>query len=250
MKFFRKNLTVVKRLNIQLLFLLFICPVISKASAYWMDVRGSGKLNEPVQIRIYYGNIDADGLRKPQTGAELMLTGEFKITVFDNLGNRTLVPVELKGNGWEGTFTPHLKGTYQILGINNTHPVVDRSTTAGKNVLPVDYLCASYQVEQPLSLLKPRQFLDITTVRKNNLVVVKAYNNGTAAAKSTKLRVFNPENWEKELLVGENGEAAFLPTMKGLYIIREDWDDPKPGTYKGVTYSSIRHRCNYFLLIQ
>lgn len=242
-----------KRLNIQwiyLLFLLLICPVISKASAYWMDIKGSGKLNEPVQIKVFYGNIDDYGVRKPQSGLELMLTGEFKITVLDAQGNRTLIPIQLNGDGWEGSFTPRSKGTYQILGINNTHPVVDRSKTGGQNVLPVDYLCASYQVEQPETLLKPVQYLDIITARKNNLVVVKAYSNGTAAAKSTKLRVFNPENWEKELSVDENGEATFLPTMKGLYIIREDWNDQKSGSYKGISYSGIRHRCNYFLFIQ
>jgi hypothetical protein len=37
--------------------------------------------------------------------------------------------------------------------------------------------------------------------------------------------------------------------MPGLYIIREDWEDPSSGTYNGVAYSAIRHRCNYCLQV-
>lgn len=239
-----------KRLTLYLLLLFTSLPFISQASAYWMDVKGSGKLNQPVSIKIYYGNIEESGIRKPLAGTELMLTGEFRISIVDGKGERKSIPIALKGDCWEGTFTPRQKGVYQILGINDTHPVVDRSKTGGKNVLPIDYLCAAYHVEDTGGVLKPVQFLDIIIARKNKLVLVKAFNNGVKAPDGTKIRVFNPENWEKELSIDENGEAVFLPTMKGLYIIREDWTDPTPGTYKGISYTSIRHRCNYFQLVQ
>jgi len=225
-------------------------PFISQASAYWMDVKGSGELNQAVSIKIYYGTIEESGVRKPLAGRELILTGEFSISVIDGKGQRKNIPITLKGDCWEGTFTPNQKGVYQVLGINDTHPVVDRSKTGGKNVLPVDYLCAAYQVEDNASVLKPVQFLDIITVTKDKKIIVKAFNDGVKAVESTKIRVFNPENWEKELSIDENGEAIFMSTMKGLYIIREDWTDPKAGTYKGVSYTSIRHRCNYFQLVQ
>ncbi|RQO66022.1 hypothetical protein DBR43_27660 [Pedobacter sp. KBW06] len=42
-------------------------------------------------ISIYYGNITEDGQRKPQTGEELGLTGDFRISVVDGEGNR--IPV-------------------------------------------------------------------------------------------------------------------------------------------------------------
>lgn len=227
-------------------FILLLFPFICNASAYWMEVKGSGKIDQPVQIRIYYGNIEESGKRKPQTGAELALTGEFRLFIVDHNGLRTSIPIFLKGDGWEGTYTPHQKGVYQILGINDTHPVVDRSKTGGKNVLPVDYLCAAYQVESVETVSKPVQFLDILTVDKGEQVLVKAFNNGATAVAGTKIRVFNPDNWEKELSIGEHGEALFTPTMKGLYIIRQDWTVPESGIYKGVPYASIRHRCNYF----
>jgi len=235
---------------VYLLVLFIAFPIFCNASAYWMDVKGSGKVNEPVQIRIYYGNIEESGIRVPLKGPELTLTGEFKISVVDGEGRSRPIVMALSGDGWEGTFTPSEKGVYQILGINDTHPVVDRSKTGGINVLPVDYLCAAYAVENTGSVKKPAQFLDIITERQGTRVLVKAFKNGRRAVLNTKLRVFNPENWEKELSLNAEGEAVFLPTMKGLYIIREDWTDQRPGSYKGMPYSGIRHRCNYFLLVQ
>lgn len=235
---------------VYLLLLVLLCPVFSYASAYWMDVKGSGKVNELVRIRIYYGDINDLGIRQPQANPELALTGAFRLTVINEKNQRTSIPISLKGEGWEGTFIPRIKGIYRILGINDTHPVVDRSAVGGKSILPVDYLCATYEVGATGGLSAPLQFLDMVTEKKGALVTVKAFKDGKTAGKSTKIRVFNPENWEKELLTDENGEAFFRPTMKGLYIIREDWEDPKPGRYYDVPYSAVRHRCNYFLLIR
>lgn len=239
-----------KQTPLYLILLFTILPFISRASAYWMDVKGSGKVGQPVSIKIYYGNIEESGLRKPLPGPELHLTGEFKLFVVNAQGKRVNLAITLQGDCWEGQFTPTEKGVYQILGIDDTHPVVDRSKTGGKNVLPIDYLCAAYQVEAEGEVAQPVQFLDILTSQRNQLIVVKAFNDGVKAAAGTKIRVFNPENWEKELLIDENGEAVFLPTIKGLYIIRQDWTSPVSGSYKGVAYTSIRHRCNYFKLVK
>lgn len=236
--------------NIYLLILLVISPFFCEASAYWMDVKGSGKIDEQVNIRIYYGNIEDSGIRVPQKGAELVLTGEFRLRIVDERGRSVTIPIVLKGDGWEGSFTPHERGVYQILAINDTHPVVDRSKTGGINVRPIDYLCAAYAVESEDFVKKPLQFLDIITKRSGQRLIVHPYKNNSPAAAHTKLRVFNPENWEKELVVDSAGIASFLPTMKGLYIIREDWNDPQKGEYKGVLYTSVRHRCNYFFLLK
>ncbi|NCD71850.1 hypothetical protein [Mucilaginibacter agri] len=230
------------------LVILFFLPTITKAAAYWLEVKGNGKLNNRVKIEVCYGNIDAFNIRHRDTGAELKLTGEFKFVVLNPEGKKTALTLTQQSDCWSAEFTPTQKGTYQILGINDTHPVVDRSKSGGINVKPVDYLSADYSVEESTLRSTPEQLLHIIVEREGKLITVKAFNNGSAAAKGTKLRVFNPENWEKELTLDEKGEAAFKTTMPGLYIIREDWDDNSAGTYKGIAYTSIRHRCNYCLL--
>lgn len=226
-------------------------PFISRASACWLEVKGNGKVNKAVRIQVCYGYIDEFSVRHRDTGTELTLIGDFKISILDEKGSSTNIPIHQQGDCWEGTFTPAENGSYRILGINEVHPVVDRSRTGGKNIRPIDYLCATYQVGENAQITpKPIQFLDIVAAFKNKMLIVKAFNNGVPAESGTTLRVFNPENWEKELTVNNSGEAAFMPTQKGLYIIREDWVDPAPGNYKGVAYTSIRYRCNYCLCVK
>jgi hypothetical protein len=233
-----------------LLLLLIGLPGIGRASAYWMDTKGSGKAHQPVQIQICYGYIDESGIRHRDTGRELDLIADFKISFIDNHGQRTNMPIKQNGDCWEGTFVPKENGVYRIIGINDKHPVVDRSKTGGINVRPIDYLCAAYHVDSDSSAIKPVQYLDIATQSKGKLITVKAFHDGLPTAKGSKIRIFNPENWEKELALDEKSEAVFMPTMKGLYIIRQDWVAPTSGTYQGVAYANIRYRCNYCLQIQ
>ncbi|QNK64659.1 hypothetical protein H7F33_09355 [Pedobacter sp. PAMC26386] len=235
--------------NIYLLLLLAFLPLLSQAHGYWLDIIGSGKVNQPVQIQICFGEIDVYSIRHRETGSELSQLGDFKITIIDERGKITNVQIQPKTDCWEGTFVPKEKGTYQILGINESLPVVDRSKTGGKNVRPIDYLCAAYNVEHTGYISKPVQFLDILTATRDKLIIVKAFNNGNPVNNHTKLRVFNPENWEKSLDTDEHGEAAFMPSMKGLYIIRQDYTVSKADTYKGIPYTSVRYRCNYCLLV-
>lgn len=236
--------------TLYILFALLSFPFLSHASGYWLDIKGSGKVNEPVKIQVCYGVVDDLSIRHREKGTELALVGDFKISIIDSKGERVNVTIYPKADCWEATYIPHEKGVYQILGMNSIHPVVDRSKTGGKNILPIDYLCTAYNVEDQSAVVKPVQFLDIITRQEGKLLVIKVFNNNSFANTSTKLRVFNPENWEKELSVDEHGEAVFMPTMKGLYVIRQDWVDPTPGTYKGVSYTSIRHRCNYCLMVK
>lgn len=235
-----------------LLLLVFVLGISKTfAAAYWLDVDGPGKLNKPVTIKLYYGSMNDRGVRQPDTGKELQLTGDFKLSIIDADGVKTDLTLTLTANCWQASYTPHKKGTYRIIGVNDKHPVVDRSASGGENVLPVDYVCAIYMVETTVNAnFTPLQTLDIVTGQRGDAILVKAFNQNKPAAKGEKLRVFNPENWEKELTLDEHGEAVFYPTMKGLYIIRQDWFEPKAGELKGVPFKRIRHRCNYYLMVR
>lgn len=234
------------------LLMLFSFPFFGHASAYWMEIKGSEKKNEQAIIQIIYGNVDEYGVRHRQSGTEHALIKDFEIYVIDAKGKRTAIVIVPKADCWEGTFVPDKDGIYRIIGINDTHPVVDRSKSGGDNILPIDYLVGSYTVGNVANkeFESPIQFLDISVYVVDKLVKVKAFKDGIPATNKTKLRVLNPENWERELTVNEQGEAFFMSTMKGLYVIRQDWVNSTPGTYKGVTYKSIRYRCNYCLQIK
>ncbi|MBE9584644.1 hypothetical protein IM792_09320 [Mucilaginibacter sp. JRF] len=234
-----------------ILALLMLTGKMASASAYWLEVKGNGKPGQPVTVILCYGSMDDKGIRQRDTGTELKLTGDFKFWIIDPEGKKESLTLTMQKDSWQGTFTPKIKGTYRIIGMNDKHPVVDRSASGGENIRPVDYLCAAYQVagEQPVVTM-PLQAFDMISELKDGFVTIKAFNRNKPAPAGTQLRVFNPDNWEKELTLDTNGEARFYAPIKGLYIIRQDKFEAAPGELNGVKYARIRHRCNYYLLVK
>lgn len=228
--------------------LFFIACLPALASAYWIDIKGSNKINSPVKIELCYGSMDEFGIRHRDTGKELQLAGDFKIRIVNPDGVQQELQLTLQKDSWLAVFTPKSEGQYRIIGINDKHPVVDRSATGGQNILPIDYIAAVYTIGNSAKIdNNPLQKLDLVAIDENGKITVRAFLDGKLSKEGTKLRVFNPENWEKEIVLNKDGEAVFYTTMKGLYIIRQDWTEPVSGTEKNVAYSGKRHRCNYFL---
>lgn len=231
-----------------IIFLFFASSIPVFASAYWLDVKGSGKINKPVNIELCYGSMDEFGIRRRDSGKELFLAGDFRISVVSPKGIKEDLKLTPQKDSWLAVFVPKMEGQYHIIGFNDKHPVIDRSASGGENVLPIDYLNSDYYVGNSVdSESKSYQRLDISVKNEKGKILVKAFSNGKLSKEETKLRVFNPENWEKELSLDKNGEAFFYPTMKGVYIIRQDWKEISPGIYNEISYSSVRHRCNYYL---
>ncbi|MBO9637359.1 MAG: hypothetical protein J7576_04250 [Siphonobacter aquaeclarae] len=233
--------------NIGLLCLL-LAPFKGLAHGYWFDIQGSGKRHEPVRVRICYGEIDEYGVRKRETDP-LYLRG-FRVTIVDGSGQRKELPLKPGQACLEGWFTPEKNGFYRILGINEELPVVDRSATGGMNVRPVEYLCTGYRVGKGMGVSGAQQRLDLELVSRDRLWVTRPYLDSRPVEPGTRLRIFNPDNWEKSLETDKNGEAVFFPPRKGMYIVRLDWNDPAPGNYQGVSYKQVRHRCNYCLFVR
>jgi hypothetical protein len=57
---------------------LFLFPEFTKASAYWMEIHGSGKLKDPVKVQVCYGFIDDLSERHRTTGAEFQEIRNFQ----------------------------------------------------------------------------------------------------------------------------------------------------------------------------
>ncbi len=227
----------------------FLFPQWAKASAYWMEIHGSEKLNAPVKIQIFYGFIDDLSERHRTTGPEFQEIKNFHFFILNTKGEKSTLELQMKENHWEGTFTPDSEGTYRVLGMNDQLPVLIRSKNPDENVRPVDFMCGAYHVGKPSEVMHPAQFMDIILHEKNGIYTISPYRNKKPAEKGTAIRIFNPENWEKNISIDENHQAAFKPTLPGLYVIRQDWNDATHGTFKGNSYGKIRYRNNYCLWI-
>lgn len=227
----------------------FLFPQLAKASAYWMEIHGSGKIKDPVTIQMCYGFIDDLSERHRTTGAEFQEIKNFSFFILNDIGEKVKIELQPKEDHWEASFTPNKEGTYRILGINYQQPVLVRSKNQHENVRPIDFMCGIYQIGTRTENITPAQFMDISVQEKNGIYTIFPYRNMKPVEKGTMLRIFNPENWEKNIPVDENHKAVFKPTMPGLYVIRQDWHDTTPGTFQGIPYGKIRYRNNFCLWI-
>lgn len=227
----------------------FLFPQLSKASAYWMEIHGSGKIKEQVKIQVCYGFIDDLSERHRTTGPEFQRIKNFSFFLLNAKGEKSKIQLQPKGDYWEGTFIPDQEGTYRIFGINDQQPVLVRSQNPQENVRPIDFMSGAYHIGTPSGNTSPLQFMDISLQEKNGIYTIFPYRNMKPLEKGTMLRIFNPENWEKAIPVNENHQAVFKTTMPGLYVIRQDWQDNTPGTFLGTSYAKTRYRNNYCLWI-
>ncbi|MFB6453897.1 hypothetical protein ACE38W_01400 [Chitinophaga sp. Hz27] len=237
------------RQTILLLAIIFL-PIYSFAHGYWLEINGNGQPGKQVIIQIFFGEIDQYGKRLKETYDTLPAADMFRIIAVHPDGKMDTLKVSARKDGWQATFTPILKGSYRILATGVKLPVVDRSGSGGQNIRPFEYLCSSYQTGLGMTNNKPLQMLDIISQQQKDMMQVTVFKDGKPCATGAKLRIFNPDNWEKQLETDSTGSAEFYPNRKGLYIIRYDWYDKTPGTYEGVSYSAVRHRCDYCLLVQ
>ncbi|MDQ1858509.1 hypothetical protein [Chryseobacterium sp. WLY505] len=227
----------------------FLSSQLAKASAYWMEIHGSGKLKDPVKVQVFYGFIDDLSQRHRTTGPEFHEIKNFQFFILNTKGEKARLELQMKGDHWEGIFIPEKEGTYRIVGMNDQLPVLLRSKNPYENVRPIDFMCGAYQIGKPSEVVSPAQFMDIILQEKDGLYTILPYRNMKPVEKGTAIRIFNPENWEKNLSVDENHRAVFKPTLPGLYVIRQDWNDNTPGNFQGNSYGKIRYRNNYCLWI-
>lgn len=232
-----------------LLLLVTVCKLAVYADGYWLELKGSGKTGDTLSIRIRYGGVDDDSRRYLKTGKELDKMAGIHLFVINAEGKRTDVVIKQLQDCWEGLFIPVSAGSYQVLAYMDQLPVVERPDSM-QNIRPIQYCCALYTVGNGAGNIVPHQFLDIVATQKGDAVVIRAYIDRQPVTAGTKLRIFNPQNWEKLPVTDKNGEARFIPVTKGLYIIRLDVNDNKPSTFKTKRYQAIRHRCDYTIFIE
>ncbi len=230
--------------------LLFLAPVLTFAHGYWLDISGNGKVGTAVTIHIFFGEIDSHGVRQREKFETPPTGNEFNIIIIDPKGVRTPLKVSAEPDGWKAVFLPTVNGSYRILAESFKLPVVERSGPGKQNIRPIEHLYSAYTVGKPSPILPSEPDLDIINSTHNDMTTVTVYQNGKTVPAGTKLRIFNPDNWEKQLETDSLGKAEFFPKRKGLYIIRYDWYEKIPGEYKGVGFSSIRYRGNLCLHVK
>jgi uncharacterized GH25 family protein len=218
---------------------MIILPFLANAHIYWVEVTGSGKLNAPARVQIYFGEFEHDMREK---GNKLASMKDFKAFVVAPNGEKIDVSLTQTETCWEGTFTPNQKGIYQIYAVNDTRGVVDWTKYGMGIVKPNEFQRAIYQVENGSEIAKkPVSYLDAQITSINEAVTVQIFKVALPYPKA-KVKVTNPQGWEKALVANEQGIITFKPDIKGLYLIETDFMDKTSGKYQEKDYEAVRNK--------
>lgn len=220
--------------------------MLSMAHGYWLEVVGSGKVNEAAKIQIFFGEFEN---QKRETGKLLDKMSEIKIYVLDAQGNKIEVPMTQTNTHWEGFFTPENDGLFQIIGINDTREVQDFTKHNLGIVRPVQYLRTIYQVGEGVSEQSVANLIDALVKQVGDNIMISTWKENQPFAK-TKVRIINPEGWAKEKITNENGKTQTKSNMKGLYLVELEYIDKTAGSFKGKDYQTVRYRCETTLKVQ
>lgn len=225
---------------------IILLPMLSMAHGYWLEVVGSGKVNEAAKIQIFFGEFEN---QKRETGKLLDKMSEIKIYVLDAKGNKTEILMTQTNTHWEGVFTPKNDGLFQIIGINDTREVQDFTKHGLGIVRPVQYLRTTYQVGEKADEQSAANLMDAWVKQSGDNIMISTCRENQAFAKA-KVRIINPEGWMKEKITNDNGKTQAKSNMKGLYLVELEYIDKTAGNFKGKDYQTVRYRCETTLKVQ
>ncbi|MEZ0612362.1 DUF4198 domain-containing protein [Fibrella sp. WM1] len=231
-----------KKLLTSLFCLLF--PLLTQAHSYWLELKGSGKVGEPMTVQCYFGELD-NGVR--EKGAALKGINAFTASVLLPDGSReplTLTPAE---NCYQAQFTPKQVGTYQVLLVNDTRAVQDWTTHGMGIVRPREYLRAVCQVGGGTLSAKPVFYLDATPQSKPTSVLLT--KDGAPYANAL-VKLTPPNGKPGKLTANANGLLTLPTAGAGQYVIDVDFMDKTPGQYQGKAYQAVRNKMALTLTVQ
>jgi hypothetical protein len=184
--------------------LMIVClPFTSMAHGYWVEVEGSHKINEPVTIKLFFGEyITGERL----SGNFLDRMKEIRVFVRISGGEQQQVTMKQLADYWTGTYTPQKEGSYEIIGINDEREVQDWTKHNLGITRPVQYLKAAYQVGAAATAPLSSSFLDVTVSNTSpDTYQLRVFKNNAAFA-STKVIVTHPDGEETTLYTDQQIE--------------------------------------------
>lgn len=229
-----------KQTSITFLFFVLL-PLLTEVHSYWLELKGSGKVGEPMTVQCYFGELD-NGVR--EKGPALNGIKAFTASVLLPDGSReplTLTPAE---NCYMAQFTPKQAGTYQVLLVNDTRAVQDWTTHGLGIVRPREYLRAVCQVGGGTLSAKPIFYLDATPQgmpAPNSPKTVLITKDGAAYANAL-VKLIRPDGKPSKLTADANGMLTIPSGGAGLYVVDVDFMDKTPGKYQDKAYQAVRNK--------
>jgi hypothetical protein len=227
--------------------LLLFCPGLAIAHGYWVELDGSYKVNQPVKVKLFYGEIAAG---ERMSGHFLDKMKDIRMYLQSPDGEKKELVMKQKNDYWEGAFVPTKSGTYELTGINDTREVQDWTKHNLGIVRPIQYLKACYAIGAKPSGCASSLPLDAEWVHTGtgDYNVTVRYDDQAVPSQQTTVGTFGGEN--KYSVTDSAGKAKVTFKKPGLYILSIELIDKTPGTFQGKAYETVRRRLDYSIYHQ
>lgn len=235
--------------TLQLLLVCLLLTTKTFAHFYWLETNPNGKINEPQDIKVFFGEYSTNEIEKTTGSVYQNNAKKFMLFIIDSHGNKTALKTIPKDNHYLATFTPKENGVYTVVLDNPNYEVLDFTK--------YDY-----------GIFKPN-YQSITQLKVGDAAVGKAPNLNPKSitiapvainASTAKLQVLfknkplpNSEvtlfynNQSEKIKTNQEGIITFSKIPNQKYILEATHEDKQKGAYNGKIFQFTWH-CAVFTI--
>ncbi len=219
----------------------------SNAHALWIESSPSGTVNQPHEVRVYYGEYatnERDNIEKWYSDVK-----DFTLLLY--VPGKEPVQVELtnKGDHFGGSFQPTVEGTYFLSIVKAPKDLGGDTKYEFSSLVPVQ-VGKSAKLDYS-SLKNPLQveLLNATAAKKGASLLAKVTSAGQAVP-NAKVSVFSSTGWGKEFVADAAGIVTFDALWSGAYVLEASIFEQKAGEHEGKLYTSSWQGSTTFLQVK
>lgn len=213
--------------------LMTLCFLSVKAHSIWVSTEPVVQLNQPHEIKVYFGEPD-DITPTNDWFSDLK---DFTLTVTSPSGKQLKVSDRKQlTDHYSLTFTPTEKGVYVIHLKHTTKDLYGKTKltyfSGALAATQADIATSKTIGEKPLQLQMNATPLQVNQEKKAILLA-----NGQPK-KGEKLVVEAENTWKKDLYANDKGEVSFTPLWQGKYQLAYSLSTDEKGNHNGKPFES------------
>jgi len=226
----------------------------SFAHYMWLETSESGELGKAHAVKVFFGEYTYGVVEDP-SGKNFAAVKNFKLSVVTPSGLKHEIKTSVKGDAFEGIFTPTEKGTYTVTLNNDEIEVIDY-TQYDFGVFKTHYhstarvVVGGESTETKATNDKGLVLVNCATDKADvgAEVVIKVLYQGKPLAEQ-EVAIYVADLWSKKLTTDENGQVRFDLPWATRYTIEATKKEEVPGTYHGEDYEFIWHCATYAIAL-
>lgn len=234
--------------------LFFFITSTSFAHYMWVETPETGKKGKEHLVKVHFGEYTYGVIEDPN-GENFAGVKNFELWVIAPSGKKEAIKTSIKGDAFEGTFTPNEDGTYTVVLNNNEIDVIDYTQydfgifkthyhSTAKVIVGKKVVNSAASNEAGLVVVNASEEKAV----KDSPVTLKVLYKGTPIAEQ-EVTIFVSDLWSKKLTTNEEGIVTFTLPWETKYTVETTKKEETPGSYKGKEYEFIWHCATYCIAL-